>query len=68
MDYVNERISQLMIERQRTKNDLRHIENELLDELYQLPSDVKKAIAQDIVKPNFPVPYDVMEKLKKEVF
>ncbi len=66
MDYVNEKISQLMIERQRTKNDLRGIENELLDELYQLPLEVRKTIAQGIVKPNFPVPYDVMEKLKKE--
>jgi len=58
------KIKDLVAQRQELKIQLRYIEEDLTKEIFALPDNVLEAIAHDIVKPNFPVPYRVRCELK----
>ena len=60
-------IIRLSKERIDTKNKLKCIEQDLIDNLQNLPNDVLLAIAHDIVKPTFPVPHHILCDLKSNI-
>lgn len=67
MEEQMEQISKLVSDRNEAKMIIREAENELAHQLWNLPNEVKLAIALEIVKPAFPVPYRMLSELKSDM-